>query len=339
MKLLITLTLIVNILFSCDFITSGDRNGRYYDFAQNLSSKVDGICVQKSRGTPRNIFNITYEKNIVMGIFQSDNMRLAKIWDQKKKLKNLKVLFPVFKEQIHLIVLKNSGINGINDLTRKNIAVGDKLSGSYVSFLNISRSLNMDWVGLNYHFADAMEKLKNGELEAMFIVGKAPIKRLIPHLPYIKFLNIDTNIAGYTQGVINANTYSSEKNPIQNNIRTLEVETLLLIDETKVTDKSKIAKLSEVYIDSMYKVKEAGGIDLFSLGDVQNAIDKGTQELTNLINEYTGGASNAQKQKNLSEVQKIEEICRTNVNSLTTFGFPRSQIAIDVCNKYKARNR
>ena len=119
MRLLVTLVLVVNIMFACDYITSGEQNSRYYDFARNLASKVDGVCVQKSMGTPRNIFNITNEKSIVMGLFQSDNMHLARMFDAKRKLKNLEVLFPVFKEQVHMIVLKNSYISGLKDLTRK----------------------------------------------------------------------------------------------------------------------------------------------------------------------------------------------------------------------------
>ena len=339
MKLLVTLALVVNILFACDHITSGERDGRYYEFAQNLSSKVDGVCVQKSKGTPNNIYTITTQKEIVMGIFQSDNMKLARENDSSNKLKNLKVLFPIFKEQVHLIVLKSSGIRNLNDLKRKDIAVGDELSGSYVSFLNISEKLNMDWVGINYHFSDGMEKLRNGEVEAMFIVGKAPIKALVPYMRYIKFLDIDTDIPDYQKAVIYAKSYSTDKNPIKNNIQTLEVDALLLIDESKVTDPAKITELSKIYIDSMYKVKEAGGIDLFNLAEVQNAIDKGTQEVTNIINKYTGGASAGAKKKILSKIEKIEEICQTNVNSLTRFGFERSHIAIDTCNQYKANNR
>ncbi len=339
MKLLVTLVLVVNVLFACEYITSGERDGRYYEFAQNLSSKVDGICVQKSKGTPNNIYTITTQEEIVMGIFQADNMKLARENDRSHKLDNLKVLFPIFKEQIHIIVLKNSLIRDLDDLKRKDIAVGDELSGSYVSFLNISEKLNMDWVGVNFHFSDGMQKLRNGEVEAMFIVGKAPIKSLLPYMRDIRFLNIDSELPDYKKAVISAKTYSSDSNPIKNDIHTLEVDALLLIDELKMGQKTKIIELSKLYIDSMYKVKEAGGMDLFNLAEVQNAIDKGTKQVTNIINKYTGGASDGAKKKNLSEIEKIEEICQTDKNSLEVFGFARSQIAIDVCNQYKANHR
>ena len=330
MKLLVTIVALASILFGCNYITSGERGGRYYNFAQTLSSKVDNVCVQKSKGTPRNIYNIIENKSIVMGLFQSDNMKLAKMYDKKARLKNLEVLFPVFSEQIHVIVLKTSPLKTLTDLAKRDIAVGDELSGSYLSFLNISKQLDMDWKGINYSFVDGMSKLRNGEVDAVFLVSTAPVKALEPYAGMIKFLTINEQIRGYNKSKIPATAYTG----MSGDVATLSVDTLLMIDNAKVNSENKaiIAKLANAYIDMRYITKPKSGTG-FKLDF--KMLEEGTKALTDMLGSITGG--NKKKEINKTNIDKVEDICQTNTNSMARFDFPRSKIAVDVCNKYKAK--
>ncbi|MEL7228953.1 MAG: TAXI family TRAP transporter solute-binding subunit [Pseudomonadota bacterium] len=100
----------------------------------------------------------------------------------KEPAKDLRTIAALFEEHIHLVALKDSGINGVADLKGKRVSLDEPGSGTYVDAKLI---LEANGLGVSDVTAEALkggaaaEALRNGKIDAFFVVAGYPTGALV----------------------------------------------------------------------------------------------------------------------------------------------------------------
>lgn len=100
----------------------------------------------------------------------------------KEPATDLRTIAALFEEHIHLVTLKNSGINSVADLKGKRVSLDEPGSGTYV---DANLILEANGIGLDDITPEALkggaatEALRNGKVDALFIVAGYPTGALV----------------------------------------------------------------------------------------------------------------------------------------------------------------
>jgi uncharacterized protein len=90
---------------------------------------------------------------------------------------NLRVVATVYTNYTHIVAPKDSGISSIKDLKGKNVAVGAPGSGTEVLANRILEAAGLTYDDINedfLSFQEGVEGIKNGRIDAAFIVSGLP---------------------------------------------------------------------------------------------------------------------------------------------------------------------
>lgn len=180
-------------------ITTGSTTGTYFKFGQNIADVarrygVD-IEVASSQGSVENIQRILGYSGLAdtpggqhsffqLGLVQGDvldAMRAHARGDQTLEAitDKIKVVLPLYGEEIHVLVDENSGYTDIEDFLRRgqNIGAGKQQSGTRQTVLSLWRQLgmqgNLDALA-PMGGAEALEGIDFGVIEGMIYVAGAP---------------------------------------------------------------------------------------------------------------------------------------------------------------------
>ncbi|MGI9414710.1 MAG: TAXI family TRAP transporter solute-binding subunit [Hyphomicrobiales bacterium] len=102
--------------------------------------------------------------------------------DGKDPAKDLRTIAALFEEHIHLVALADSGINSVTDLKGKRVSLDEPGSGTYVDAKLI---LEANGLGVDDVTAEALkgnaasEALRNGKIDAFFVVAGYPTGSLV----------------------------------------------------------------------------------------------------------------------------------------------------------------
>ncbi len=154
---------------------------------QGGSCGVDGLIASavSSRGSVDNI-NAIVSGLRNSGFAQSDVAYWAYTgtgtMEGKEPAKDLRTIAALFEEHIHLVALKDSGINSVADLKGKRVSLDEPGSGTYVD-----ANLILEANGLSVSDVDAealkgnaaSEALRNGKIDAFFVVAGYPTGSLV----------------------------------------------------------------------------------------------------------------------------------------------------------------
>lgn len=100
----------------------------------------------------------------------------------KPPAKNLRAIAALFPEHIHLVALKDSGINSVADLKGKRVSLDEPGSGTYVdaNLILAAAGLSKDDVQAEaLKGGAASEALRNGKIDAFFVVAGYPTGSLV----------------------------------------------------------------------------------------------------------------------------------------------------------------
>jgi TRAP transporter TAXI family solute receptor len=149
-------------------IATGSKEGEYYAFAQALSTVVSRhnpqikISVEESAGAQQNLEWLEQGKT-QLAIVQSDT-------PSQPSARAVAYLFP---EVFHLVARANAGIDNVDDLRGKRVALMPKGSGSYDLFWVLSQHYNLqetDFTPLPMPPEQAYAQLRQGRVDALFRV-------------------------------------------------------------------------------------------------------------------------------------------------------------------------
>ena len=172
------------------FVTGGE-SGTYYGFGSVIATHATNnagvsIVALSSDGSKANVFSLE-ENEAELGFCQSDVMAYAyngtNIFADSGKVDCFSVLGALYTEQVQ-IVTTNPDIKSVADLEGKSVSVGAPASGVYFNAVDILSAygigdLDADGkftkINATYQsFGDSADALKNGQIDAAFIVAGAP---------------------------------------------------------------------------------------------------------------------------------------------------------------------
>lgn len=264
MKKIYSIIILSFFIFNCSSpieftFAGGFKDGTYYKIGESLNIikefKVNEISTD---GSLDNLYNLA-DKKADFSISQLDVIQNLAIGD-RESLNKIKVLFPLYGEEVHIIALK--GIESVPLLKGKRISIGDSESGSkYTSLIFLDQmGINSDTSVLEeIDSTTSLKLLLEGKLDAMILVAGAPVKILSDlseessnkiHLLSIPDENLQvvrgTSLT-YQRAEIPASTYPWEIKPINT----------IIVQSVIISRSDLEEKIVSSFVKSVWKNKDS----------------------------------------------------------------------------------
>ncbi|MCF6327150.1 MAG: TAXI family TRAP transporter solute-binding subunit [Devosiaceae bacterium] len=203
-------------------IMTGGATGTYIQIGKDIAALAeqsgrDNVLVVESAGSMENILAVRSRPQTQFGIVQSDVLDFIRTFraedaDMRSILRNTRYVYPLYKEEVHIVARKSSGIGTLTDLNGKIVATGGENSGTSLtsSFLfdvgNIRPARTV-----SASAADSLEQLRAGTIDAFVYVAGSPTKLLSDTnaADDLRLVTIPGAIAGdyYVPTTVKAGTY------------------------------------------------------------------------------------------------------------------------------------
>jgi TRAP transporter TAXI family solute receptor len=235
-------------------VITGSERGTYYQFGLNFQTlgKTNGISVNvyPSKGSVENIYAVYQRPGVQVGIVQSDVLAfVARVQSDpvlQRIAKKIKMVFPLYNEEIHLLARR--GIGSFDDLAGKRVAIGREGSGTYLTtrlLFKVSEVAPREMVPIDTD--EALAELKAGRIDAMFFVAGYPVRLLAEGVAASDELLLapitNKDIAEfYPRVVIPANTYAWQPQPVD----TLAVKAVLVSFDYRRADCENVGRFAQV---------------------------------------------------------------------------------------------
>ena len=163
---------------------TGGTQGTYYAYGGILGNQIKtstGITVNvvSTDGSKANILGID-TGNYQLATVQSDVMAYAaegsRTFEQEGKIESFSVIGGLYAEAVQLITM-DPEIKSVADLKGKKVSIGAAGSGVYFNAVDVlaAAGLTEDALKPQYQsFGDSADALKDGKIDAAFIVAGAP---------------------------------------------------------------------------------------------------------------------------------------------------------------------
>jgi len=199
-------------------IVSGSPDGTYLSIAHDLSAVLDDgeefrVIPLVGKGGGQNIRDVRFLKGVDLGITQANLLTAFRRSNEIGSLDG-KIVYiaKLFGEEMHIAVRAESGIRSVGQLAGKTVDLGGVGSGTQLSARDVLGRLNVKIEEVNLAQADAIEKLKSGQIAASVLVSGKPAAplakvtaehglRFLP-IPFAKSLQDD-----YLPGVLTSDDY------------------------------------------------------------------------------------------------------------------------------------
>ena len=253
MKKIISLALVLATVFAlvaCSGGTAmtmgtGGTAGTYYGYGGILGNHIKttaGITVNvvSTDGSKANILGID-AGNYQLGTVQSDVMAYAwgglRSFETEGALESFRVIGGLYAEAVQLVTM-NPEIKSVKDLAGKKVSIGAAGSGVYFNAMDVLAAAGLTEADIQpqyQSFADSADALKDGKIDAAFIVAGPPtpaIQELFTtNTAYL--VPIDGDVAEklmascpyYTVHSIPAGTYEGQENDVD----TVTVKATLIV--------------------------------------------------------------------------------------------------------------
>lgn len=192
MKKILALIMVVAMLLSlvaCGGTSTytmgtGGTQGTYYGYGGILGNQIKtaaGITVNvvSTDGSKANILGVD-AGNYQLGTVQSDVMSYAwagtRSFEKEGAIDSFRVVGGLYAEAVQLITM-NPDIKSVADLKGKKVSIGAAGSGVYFNAVDILGAAGLteeDIVPQYQSFGDSADALKDGKIDAAFIVAGAP---------------------------------------------------------------------------------------------------------------------------------------------------------------------
>ncbi len=168
---------------SLTFATGGE-SGTYYAFgtvlAQHVSDKTDtDVTAIVGNGSQANIEDLS-DGAVQLCFSQSDVASYAytgtNLFEETGAVEDFSVVAALYMEQVQIVTL-NPDIKTVADLAGKTVSIGAAGSGVYFNAIDILGAYGLTEADINpvyQSFADSADSLKDGKIDAAFIVAGAP---------------------------------------------------------------------------------------------------------------------------------------------------------------------
>jgi hypothetical protein len=240
-------------------VITGSERGTYYQFGLNLQTlgKANGfnLAVHPSRGSVENVYAVYQRPGVPMGIVQADVLAfVARVQTDetlKRIAKKIKLVFPLYNEEIHLLARK--GIESFDHLAGKRVAIGREGSGTYLTTRLLFRLSEVEPSEmLTIDTDEALAALKARKIDAMFFVAGHPVRLLAEgvtaadQLALVPITNKDV-AEFYPRATIPANVYSWHPQPVE----TVAVKAVLVSFDFRRNDCENVGRFAQLVSNNM----------------------------------------------------------------------------------------
>ncbi len=245
--------------------STGQSPGTYYDFGRVFSQHATkkGLPIHNyiSEGSVENALRV--HNNLVnFALIQSDVAETAyKGWKEENLLPNsdLRSMASLWPEAVHIVTLEDTGIDSIEDLSGKRIAVGNPGSGSRFNAIRVAQESGFTRSNFpeirEFSLSESIAALENGKVDAIFTTEAVPspaLQDLTGRRKDVRFLSLDSKLVdslsqkqfAYYPFTIPAKTYPGQEKPVQ----TLGLAALLITNQRMSNE--AVEKILEMILDS-----------------------------------------------------------------------------------------
>ena len=164
--------------------TTGGSSGTYYAFGSVLAGQISDctgskITAVEGKGSQGNI-ELMDMNGAQLGLVQSDVMSYAysgtNLFAETGKVDCFSTVAALYMEQVQIVTCDPS-IKTVADLAGKNVSIGDSGSGVYYNAIDVLGAYGLTEQDINptyQGFGDSAEALKDGKIDAAFVVAGAP---------------------------------------------------------------------------------------------------------------------------------------------------------------------
>ena len=197
---------------------TGSATGTYYGFGGVLGQYIKNyadieVTVVSTDGSKANIQGID-AGDYQLGTVQSDVMAYA--WEGMRsfeggKIDSFRVVAGLYAEAVQLVTM-DENIKSVADLKGKSVSIGAPGSGVYFNAIDIlgAYGLTEDDIKPTYQsFGDSADALKNGQIDAAFIVAGAPTTA-VTDLATTKDVNLVSLDAEHVAALLASSPYYTE---------------------------------------------------------------------------------------------------------------------------------
>lgn len=224
---------------------TGGTAGTYYGYGGILGNQIKsstGITVNvvSTDGSKANILGVD-TGNYQLGTVQSDVMAYAwegsRSFQEEGKIDTFRVVGGLYAEAVQLITM-DANIKSVADLKGKKVSIGAAGSGVYFNAIDVLNAAGLEESDIQpqyQSFADSADALKDGKIDAAFIVAGAPTPAIqeLCATAEAYLVPIDGDVADklmketpfYTTYKIPAGTYDGQKE----DVTTVTVKATLIV--------------------------------------------------------------------------------------------------------------
>ena len=231
---------------------TGGTAGTYYGYGGILGNQIKtttGITVNvvSTDGSKANILGVD-TGNYQLGTVQSDVMAYAwegsRSFQEEGKIDTFRVIGGLYAEAVQLITM-DKNIKTVADLKGKKVSIGAAGSGVYFNAIDVLNAAGLQETDIQpqyQSFADSADALKDGKIDAAFIVAGAPTPAIqeLCATAEAYLVPIDGDVADtlmkaspfYTTYKIPAGTYDGQKE----DVTTVTVKATLIVSASASED-------------------------------------------------------------------------------------------------------
>ena len=247
---------------------TGGTTGTYYSYGGVLGQYIKDhagieVVVVSTDGSKANIQSIA-AGDYQLGTVQSDVLAYAwegtRSFEETGKIDSFRVVAGLYAESVQLITMDPS-IKSVADLKGKSVSIGAPGSGVYFNAIDVlgAAGLTENDINAQYQsFGDSTDALKDGKIQAAFIVAGAPTPAITElcttndaYLVPIDGAIADKLMADcpfYTAYTIPAGTYAGQDADVQ----TVTVKATLIVDANASED--AVYNLTKAIFDNADKI-------------------------------------------------------------------------------------
>ncbi|MHC4390842.1 MAG: TAXI family TRAP transporter solute-binding subunit [Planctomycetota bacterium] len=207
-------------------LSTGSKGGTYHAIGKGIRdiafAKGVDMDITTSAGSGENLLMTAFGV-ADMSLIQLDAFTLfGDTAEGKAMISKIKIVAPLYLEEVHIVVKADSSIKKFEDLVGKRINVGPGASGSYVTAQVLLKRHGIADGDVRFDHREspsALEALNKGEIDALFFTGGKPVPFLknLPENAGLRLVGCDASEKyefPYVASAIEAGTYSWQKEAV-----------------------------------------------------------------------------------------------------------------------------
>ena len=252
---------------------TGGTTGTYYGYGGVLGQYIKNnaginVTVVSTDGSKANIQGIA-AGDYQLGTVQSDVMSYAwegtRSFEKDGKVDSFRVVAGLYSEAVQLVTM-DPEIRSVADLKGKSVSIGAPASGVYFNAIDVLAAAGLTEKDINAQyqsFADSADALKDGKIDAAFIVAGAPTPAITELCTTSKaFLvpidgavadSVMTSCPFYTTYTIPAGTYPGQDADVQ----TITVKATLIVSAS--ASQEDVYNLTKAIFDNVDAIAAENG--------------------------------------------------------------------------------